>query len=174
MFLNFIHHFWPALLKQNFVEEFITPIVKVSRKVGSKKEEKAFFTIPEYEQWKQSLENDKEGASKWKIKYYKGLGTNTTEEGKEYFRDLYKHQIQFKWVGEEDGELINMAFSKDKVEERKKWLSAYYDARHEPQTNDGAAVQRGGDVFVDHSLKEVSYTDFVNKASPILILPLIS
>ena len=27
--INFIHHNWPNLLKHNFVEEFITPIVKV-------------------------------------------------------------------------------------------------------------------------------------------------
>ncbi len=27
--INFIHHNWPKLLKHNFVEEFITPIVKV-------------------------------------------------------------------------------------------------------------------------------------------------
>ena len=30
--INFIHHNWPKLLRQNFVEEFITPIVKVSEK----------------------------------------------------------------------------------------------------------------------------------------------
>ena len=27
--INFIHHNWPNLIKHNFVEEFITPIVKV-------------------------------------------------------------------------------------------------------------------------------------------------
>ena len=27
--INFIHHNWPSLLKCNFLEEFITPIVKV-------------------------------------------------------------------------------------------------------------------------------------------------
>ena len=29
LLINFIHHNWPNLLKHNFVEEFITPIVKV-------------------------------------------------------------------------------------------------------------------------------------------------
>ena len=29
LLINFIHHFWPSLLRHNFVEEFITPIVKV-------------------------------------------------------------------------------------------------------------------------------------------------
>ena len=30
LIINFIHSKWPALLKQNFVEQFITPIIKVS------------------------------------------------------------------------------------------------------------------------------------------------
>jgi len=30
LLINFIHHNWPDLLKQNFLEEFITPLVKVS------------------------------------------------------------------------------------------------------------------------------------------------
>ena len=29
LLINFIHHFWPNLLKRNVVVEFITPIVKV-------------------------------------------------------------------------------------------------------------------------------------------------
>jgi DNA topoisomerase-2 len=29
LLINFVHHFWPNLLKNNVVEEFITPIVKV-------------------------------------------------------------------------------------------------------------------------------------------------
>lgn len=30
LLINFFHHFWPSLLKHNLVEEFITPIVKVT------------------------------------------------------------------------------------------------------------------------------------------------
>ena len=30
LIINFIHHNWPGLLKHKFVEEFSTPIVKVS------------------------------------------------------------------------------------------------------------------------------------------------
>lgn len=32
LLVNFVHHFWPNLLQHNFVEEFITPIVKVTIK----------------------------------------------------------------------------------------------------------------------------------------------
>jgi DNA topoisomerase II len=30
LLINFLHHFWPELLKQQFLSQFITPIVKVS------------------------------------------------------------------------------------------------------------------------------------------------
>jgi len=31
LLINFIHHNWPNLLKQNFLIQFITPIVKVGK-----------------------------------------------------------------------------------------------------------------------------------------------
>ena len=34
LLINFIHHNWPNLLKYHFLEEFITPIVKVGRGMG--------------------------------------------------------------------------------------------------------------------------------------------
>lgn len=87
--INFIHHFWPSLLDvPGFLKQFITPIVKVSK--GKKSQ--TFFTLPEYEAWKESTGNDGKG---WKIKYYKGLGTSTAAEAKEYFSDLDTHEIMF-------------------------------------------------------------------------------
>ena len=32
---------------------------------------------------------------KWRVKYYKGLGTSTAEEAKEYFEEFDKHKIDF-------------------------------------------------------------------------------
>ena len=51
-----------------------------------------------------------------------GLGTSTSKEGKEYFKDLGKHKKDFMWVDEKDGDAIELAFSKKKIEERKNWL----------------------------------------------------
>ena len=48
--------------------------------------------------------------------------------------------------GDEDGEAIEMAFSKKKIEERKAWLTAF-----EPGT------------FLDMAENDLSYQDFVNK-----------
>ncbi|CAI5535699.1 unnamed protein product [Closterium sp. Naga37s-1] len=141
LLINFLHAFWPSLLKQpNFLLEFITPIVKAT---GPRGKVISFYTIPEYESWKESLGGSTKG---WSIKYYKGLGTSTPKEAKEYFAALDQHRKSFEWTGEEDGESIEMAFSKKKVEDRKTWLRNV-----EPGT------------FLDQSAKTISYSDFVNK-----------
>ena len=32
--INFLHHNWPSLIRHSFVQEFITPIVKVNTHIG--------------------------------------------------------------------------------------------------------------------------------------------
>ena len=64
LLINFIHHNWPELLRMSFLEEFITPIVKVTK--GDRNH--AFFSQPEFEEWKNNTEN----WHTWKVKYYKG------------------------------------------------------------------------------------------------------
>ncbi|EXB68160.1 DNA topoisomerase 2 [Morus notabilis] len=105
--------------------------------------ELAFYTMPEYEAWKDSLRGN---ASGWSIKYYKGLGTSTSKEGREYFQNLDKHKKDFLWIDEQDGEAIELAFSKKKIEERKNWLR-----RFEPGTH------------LDQKEKLIKYSDFVHK-----------
>jgi hypothetical protein len=56
---------------------------------------------------------------------FQGLGTSTAKEGKEYFRDLSKHKKDFHWESQDDGDAIEMAFSKKKVEAQKTWLRHY-------------------------------------------------
>jgi DNA topoisomerase-2 len=51
--INFVHYQWPNLLKHGFVEEFITPIVKVSKA----NQEKSFYSMPEFEEWQNQTEN---------------------------------------------------------------------------------------------------------------------
>ncbi|KAI7995810.1 DNA topoisomerase 2 [Camellia lanceoleosa] len=66
LLINFIHSFWPSLLKiPFFFVEFITPIVKATHRNGKVL---AFYSMPEYESWKESLGGN---ASGWSIKYYK-------------------------------------------------------------------------------------------------------
>jgi hypothetical protein len=69
---------------------------------------------------------------RWAVKYYKGLGTSTSAEGRAYFSDLRRHRVPFRWGGPADGGAIQMAFAKDQVAARKAWLTAA------PADGDGA------------------------------------
>lgn len=54
-----------------------------------------------------------------------GLGTSTSKEGREYFEQLTKHKKDFIWQDDNDGEAIELAFSKKKIEDRKNWLRQF-------------------------------------------------
>lgn len=87
--INFMHHFWPELLRiPDFLCEFITPIVKCTKG----KRSMSFFTVPEYHEW---LKHNNDGKG-WTIKYYKGLGTSTAAEAKEYFAQIDRHKVRIR------------------------------------------------------------------------------
>ncbi|KAJ3452282.1 DNA topoisomerase/gyrase [Anaeramoeba flamelloides] len=143
LIINLIHHFWPSLLKlDGFLQEFVTPIVKVTKK-GKKNQNISFYTLQEFTKWKQKVNNDGKG---WKIKYYKGLGTSTSKEAKEYFNNLERHVINFKYENEKDDQSIELAFSKKKMKERKEWLKNVDQ-----------------NLYIDHVKKQLVYSDFINK-----------
>ncbi|KAL1264057.1 hypothetical protein QQF64_004412 [Cirrhinus molitorella] len=148
--INFIHHNWPSLLRHNFLEEFITPIIKAS----NKKQELSFYSMPEFHEWKEKQSNIKS----WKIKYYKGLGTSTSKEGKEYFSDMARHRIPFKYSGPADDEAINLAFSKKMVDERKEWLTKFMINRRQRREHNLPE-----EYLYGQKTTSLSYHDFVNK-----------
>lgn len=130
--INFVSTFWPSLLKcPGFIQEFATPIVKAKKVLatmtpnwhslvlnmfsivgswhpgGQGRETMTFYSVPQYEEWKESMGGSVKG---WAIKYYKGLGTSTPAEGKEYFSNLNQHTKRFTWNSREDDEVIDLAF----------------------------------------------------------------
>ncbi|KZT51053.1 type II DNA topoisomerase [Calocera cornea HHB12733] len=142
LIINFLDHFYPSLLKiPGFLVEFVTPIVRLTHKRNGKRI--TFFTMPEYEEWSEQHRHD---AHLWQPKYYKGLGTSGPEDGMEYFGNMETHLIPFHPTRDGERELIDMAFSKKKVEARKDWLRAF-----KPGT------------YIDHSVDEITYDDFINK-----------
>jgi len=148
--INFIHHNWPSLLKLPFMEEFITPIVKVSK--GN--QAVCFYSLPEFVEWKDATEN----WATWKIKYYKGLGTSTSKEAKEYFSDMVRHKIKFNYSGQTDDQSITLAFSKKAVDQRKEWLTDWME--------EGKRRKELGlpEVYLyEKDTRAVNYTDFINK-----------
>ena len=141
LIINFIHTFWPSLIKINgFMRQFITPILKATK--GS--EVHSFYTIPEYKKWIESKGGKIKG---YKIKYYKGLGTSTNKEAQEYFSDIQRHRIDFEYRNNVDDESIDMAFNKKKAEERKNWLINF-----DPNTPP-----------LDLNIDKISYEKFINR-----------
>uniref|UniRef100_A0A8C5WCS0 DNA topoisomerase 2 n=1 Tax=Leptobrachium leishanense TaxID=445787 RepID=A0A8C5WCS0_9ANUR len=150
LLINFFHHNWPSLLKHSFLEEFITPIVKATKN----KQELSFYSIPEFDEWKKQIETQK----LWKIKYYKGLGTSTAKEAKEYFADMERHRVIFKYSGPEDDAAITLAFSKKKIDDRKEWLTNFMEDRRQRRLH-GLPEQ----FLYGTATKHLTYNDFINK-----------
>ena len=150
LLINMVHHFWPGLLKKNFVEQFITPIVKVTKG----KEVQSFFSLPEFDEWRNNTPNWKT----YSIKYYKGLGTSTMKEAKEYFSDMERHRILFKYGGRECDNSIELGFAKNKSNERKDWLTNFMTDRTERRRNNESEV-----YLYKKDTKTVTYSDFIHK-----------
>lgn len=131
--INLFESQWRSLLKLNLVGFMNTPIIKARKG----KEEKLFYNDAEYETWK---ETDPRG---WSVKYYKGLGTSTAKEFKEYFQ--HKKFVMFSY-DEAARDAIDMVFNKKRADDRKVWLKSY-------QRSD----------CLDTNQSEVSYEDFINK-----------
>ena len=134
--INMIHVLWESLLEiPDFIGFMNTPIIKAHK--GNK--EILFYNDGEYEQWKS--ENETKG---WSTKYYKGLGTSTGKEFKEYFAN--KKTVDFMSTGEKSTNAIDMAFNKKRADDRKEWLIAYNRA-----------------IYLDTNQKNVSYEEFIEK-----------
>jgi len=162
LLINFFAYFWPSLLKiDGFFDSLPTPIIKATKG----KQAKIFYNLTDYDDWKKTVDNG------WHIKYYKGLGTSTREEGKEYFTDFDGNLIHYLWrpqpgsnnddeeqnnseeseelVGEIDHpchQAIMLAFDKKKADNRKSWLMNY-----DPN------------LILTPDIKQVPFNDFVNK-----------
>ena len=152
LMMNFFRHFWPELLKPTgddpegkpFLSSFVTPLMKVSK---NKKEVMSFFSMAEYDEWRSSLKTDE--IQRWNVKYYKGLGTSTPAEAKEYFKAFQEHHRPFLWKSEDDGNLLDMVFDKRRAADRRKWIMDEYD--------------KDATTTVDsRNNNAVSFEDFVN------------
>ncbi|CAG9840365.1 unnamed protein product [Diabrotica balteata] len=149
LLINFIHHNWPELLKQNFLEQFITPIVKARKK----NEVLSFYSLPEFEEWRSNTPN----SHTYSVKYYKGLGTSDAKEGREYFSNMDRHRIKFRYSGQQDDDHILLAFSKKQTDNRKEWLTNFMvESRRRKEIGLSEKYLYAKDT------KFVTFTDFIN------------
>jgi len=134
--INMFQSQWQSLTQvMGFIGFMNTPILK-AQKAGKVV---PFYSEGEYTAWCQT--NDPKG---WKVKYYKGLGTSTGKEFRDYFQS--KKVVTFEHGGDECDDSIDMVFNKKRAEDRKLWLSNY----------DRSA-------FLDTSALSVSYKSFIDR-----------
>ncbi|KAG5882166.1 hypothetical protein JTB14_002890 [Gonioctena quinquepunctata] len=149
LLINFVHHNWPELLKRDFLEQFITPIVKARKR----NEVLSFYSMPEFEEWKANTPTH----HTYSVKYYKGLGTSDPKEGREYFSNMDRHRIRFRYSGQQDDDHILLAFSKKHVDMRKEWLTNFMvESRRRKEIGLPEKYLYGKET------KFISFTDFIN------------
>ena len=134
--INLFQSEWPTLSQiPGFIGFMNTPILKARKG----QQELIFYSEGEYQTWKD--DNDSKG---WKIKYYKGLGTSTSKEFKEYFAQ--KKLVGFEHNGQVSDDAIDMVFNKKRADDRKDWLGLY-----------------NRESYLDTSQQLVPYEEFINK-----------
>ena len=146
LLINLFSIFWPELLEiPGFIISLATPILKVKKQ----KESIDFYTMTEFNTWKDTIENIKA----WDIKYYKGLGTSTSEEAKGYFTDFENKNIAYTICDQDDVvtkelsiDKIELAFDKKRTDDRKMWLKSY-----------------DKDNIIEQTQKKVYYHEFIDK-----------
>ena len=134
--INLFQSEWPTLTEiSGFIGFMNTPILKARK--GT--QELNFYNDGEYEEWKEH--ND---TKNWKIKYYKGLGTSTGKEFREYFEK--KKTVGFEHNGEDSVNAIDKVFNKKRSDDRKEWLEEY-----------------NRKSYLDTNKSSVSYEEFIDK-----------
>lgn len=136
LIVNFIGNGWPELLKTDFISSLVTPVIKLSKKTTVI----PFYNVDDYKKYKSSHD-----ISGFKVKYYKGLGTSTATEAKEYFKEM--KTLNYKTESKEDENYLNLAFTKTEADARKKWILRNIKT---PET-------------LDYNNKKVNIKDLINK-----------
>ena len=135
--INMFHSQWKELIKiDDFLGFMNTPILKAKKG----KKELSFYNESKYEKWKEVTD----GGKGWKIKYFKGLGTSSSKEFKQYFKN--KKMVTFKYEGDTCSDSIDKVFNKHRADDRKKWLGNY-----------------DKDEVLNSDTSNITYTDFVDK-----------
>jgi len=116
--INVFHSAWGSLVKiPGFLSFMNTPILRAKKG----QQTLLFYNEGEYTTWKQGLPNG--STQGWTIKYFKGLGTSTAVEFKEYFAN--KKIVDFVHNGAQSDDSIDKVFNKKRPDDRKHWLEAY-------------------------------------------------
>jgi DNA topoisomerase-2 len=151
LIINLFQYFWPELLQiDGFIQTLSTPLIKAFKKTDkTERDAKIFYTESEFNKWAE--END---TSKWKVRYYKGLGTSTQKEHKDAFRDFDKKVVSFVWE--------KLADKKKKVDTKKKKNDSDEDEEQSEEESEQESEEE--DDNEDEEEEEVNSSEEPKKA----------
>ncbi|CAJ0934391.1 unnamed protein product, partial [Mesorhabditis belari] len=149
--INLIQHFWPELLRNGFIASFVTPLIKA--RLGN--QIASFYSRREFDEWALKTADH----AKWTIKYYKGLGTSTSKEAKEYFSNLDSHVIPYRWEEGDDAK-FDLAFTRNRAAARKEWILQRNQETNDLENPLSEKLKRGVTFseFIDDELYQYSVT----------------
>jgi DNA topoisomerase-2 len=137
--INLFHSEWASLCEiPGFLCFMNTPILRAKKGAQTM----LFYNDGEYEAWKREF--GEEGPKGWTLKYFKGLGTSTAVEFKEYF--AHKKIVGFTHTGKVSDDSVDKVFNKKRPDDRKVWLENY--DKH---------------AYLDTSKPEVSFEEFFDR-----------
>jgi len=131
--LNMFHVYWPKLIELGFVVSMVTPVIKAGKLWFFTEEEFKTAGVP---------------GTSGPVKYYKGLGTSTSAEAKEYFKKIDQLTVAFN-SDPKFNEAMTLAFSKAQADDRKEWLT-----KHMASPPPGIAYGK---------VKQLSVSDFIHR-----------
>jgi len=136
LILNMFHVYWPKLIELGFVVSMVTPVIKAGKTW--------FFTEEAFRE----AAAQRSGAMPGPVKYYKGLGTSTSVEAKEYFKKIEQLTVAFN-SDPKMNESMMLAFSKAQADDRKSWLTKH-------MASPPAGIQYG-------AVKVLPVTEFIHR-----------
>ena len=141
LLINMFHYFWPSLIQLGYLTSMVTPVIKA--------DSKWFYTEDEFRASDQKYKN---------VKYYKGLGTSTSAEAREYFKMISKLTVSFG-NDEKMDDSVTLGFSKKRVADRKEWLKQYMALSDKPEIPYGHISKLSISDFIHKDLIKFSVED---------------
>jgi DNA topoisomerase-2 len=179
--LNFFHCLWPGLASTpGFLRSMATPIVRVS--FPDPRPTLSFYSLPDLEAWRAT----RPGGCPGRVRYYKGLGTSSSSEAREYFSemrlttyrcdeperpagavsgrvsvslDVVPGDLVRLRVRADDRDALDMAFRKARSDDRKAWLTSASGSARPAEPGAGASAEMSLSEFVARELVQFSLED---------------
>ncbi len=136
--INLFEYLWPELIEiEGFIQYMNTPLIKVT---AERMNPLIFYNKNEFDI---ANINNKFNNPRYLIKYYKGLGTSSATEFREYMKN--KNIINYVY-DTNAAKNITKAFGKDNSDERKHWIREYDEYS-----------------TIENIKEKVDISDFINK-----------